>query len=197
MPNLTTELEAVNSMLGHIGEAPVNSISNTSSLPVSVSSAVSILDETSREVQSEGWHFNTEKDVKYSPDASNKTITVGSDILEIDAVDPSIDIVQRGTQLFDRGENTTEFDNDIKVNLIRLLTFTTLPETARRYITLRASRVLQARLIGSKELESLIARDEFQARGRLLDADGSNSDATIFNSYDTATRVGINRSSYI
>lgn len=197
MPNLTTELEAVNSMLGHIGEAPVNSISNTSSLPVSVSSAVSILDETSREVQSEGWHFNTEKDVTYTPDASNKTITVGSDILEIDAVDPSIDIVQRGTQLFDRGENTTEFDNDIKVNLIRLLTFTTLPETARRYITLRASRVLQARLIGSKELESLIARDEYQARARLLDADGSNSDATIFNSYDTATRVGINRSSYI
>ena len=48
MATLTTQLEAVNTMLGYIGEAPVNSISNTAELPVSAANAVTILDEISR-----------------------------------------------------------------------------------------------------------------------------------------------------
>ena len=68
MATLTTKLEAVNSMLGHIGEAPVNTISNATALPISASVAVSVLDETSREVQLQGWHFNTEVDVELTPD---------------------------------------------------------------------------------------------------------------------------------
>ena len=58
---LTTKLEAVNTMLGVIGESPVNTISG-SSLPASVVVALNILDETNREVQSVGWDFNTEFD---------------------------------------------------------------------------------------------------------------------------------------
>ena len=103
MATLTTKLEAVNSMLGHIGESPVNSISNAN-LPVSVSTAISVLDEVSKEVQTEGWHFNTEIDVKYTP--SNGSITVGTDIIQFDPVDTSLDIVQRGATLFDRKNNT-------------------------------------------------------------------------------------------
>ena len=63
---LSTQLQAVNTMLGYIGEAPVNSISNTAELPVSAANAVSILDETSKEVQSSGWHFNTEREITVS-----------------------------------------------------------------------------------------------------------------------------------
>ena len=118
MATLTTKLEAVNSMLGHIGESPVNSISNAN-LPVSVSTAISVLDEVSKEVQTEGWHFNTEIDVKYTP--SNGSITVGTDIIQFDPVDTSLDIVQRGATLFDRKNNTTTFTSDLTVNQIRLL----------------------------------------------------------------------------
>ena len=53
----TTQLEAVNTMLSTIGEAPVNSL--TGSLPVDASMAVNILNEVNREVQSAGWKFNT------------------------------------------------------------------------------------------------------------------------------------------
>ena len=53
-------------MLGHIGESPVNSISNTNALPVSAATAISALDEISRSVQSEGWQFNTEVNVTLS-----------------------------------------------------------------------------------------------------------------------------------
>ena len=191
MATLTTQLEAVNSMLGHIGESPVNSISNSSALPVSASTALSTLDEVSKEVQSEGWHFNSEAGVTLSVNAG--AITVPSDAIRIDPQDTRIDVVQRGATLFDRKNNTSTFTEDLKVNLLRLLDWDLLPETARRYITLRASRVFQSRIVGSKELEALIARDEYQARARLEEADYNSSDRTIFDNYDTASRIGINR----
>jgi len=192
MPTLTSKLEAVNSMLGHIGESPVNSISNTNALPVSAATAISALDEISRAVQSDGWQFNTEVNVSLSP-AGDGTITLSEDILELDPIDTSIDVVQRGLSLFDRSNNTTVFTKDLKVNQTRLLDWDSLPEPARRYITLRASRVFQGRIVGSRELEALIARDEYKAYAALMDFDSGSSDRTIFDSYDVATRIGINR----
>jgi hypothetical protein len=192
MPTLTSKLEAVNSMLGHIGESPVNSISNTNALPVSAATAISALDEVSRAVQSVGWQFNTEVNVTLSP-AGDGTITLSEDILELDPIDTSIDVVQRGLSLFDRSNNTQVFTTDLKVNQTRLLEWDSLPEQARRYITLRASRVFQGRIVGSRELEALIARDEYKAYGALMDYDSGSSDRTIFDNYDAASRIGINR----
>ena len=192
MPTLTSKLEAVNSMLGHIGESPVNSISNTNALPVSAATAISALDEISRAVQSDGWQFNTEVNVSLSP-AGDGTITLSDDIIEMDPIDTSIDVVQRGLSLFDRSNNTTVFTSDLKVNQTRLLDWDSLPEPARRYITLRASRIFQGRVVGSRELEALIARDEYISRAQLLEFDAGSSDRTIFDSYDVATRIGINR----
>ena len=65
----TTKLEAINTMLSNVGEAPVNSL--TGSLTNDVQLAQNILDEISREVQSAGWHFNTDKEVPLAPDSNN------------------------------------------------------------------------------------------------------------------------------
>ncbi len=192
MPTLTTKLEAVNSMLGTIGETPVNSISDTNALPVSASTAISALDELSRAIQSEGWCFNTEIDVTLTP-SQDGTITLSADIIELDAIDTSIDIVQRGLSLFDRSNNTTVFDADIKVNQTRLLDWDSLPEPARRYITLSAARVFQARMISSRALESLITADEYKARALLQEFDAGSADRTMFDNYHTASILGINR----
>ena len=192
MPTLTSKLEAVNSMLGHIGESPVNSISNTNALPVSAATAISALDEISRSVQSEGWQFNTEVNVTLSP-AGDGSITLSEDILELDPIDTSIDVVQRGLSLFDRSNNTQAFTKALKVNQTRLLDWESLPEPARRYITLQASRVFQGRVVGSRELEALIARDEYKAYAALTEFDSGSADRTIFDNYDTASRIGLNR----
>lgn len=189
MATLTSQLESVNVMLGHIGESPINSL--TGSLPVSATTALAALNEVSKEVQSEGWHFNSEKNVTLSPVGGS--ITVPSDAVQVDADDKSIDIVQRGSSLFDRTNNTSTFTKSIKVNLMRLLDWDSLPEEARRYITLRASRIFQGRVVGSRELEALIARDEYQARSRLEESDYGGSDRTIFDNFDSATRIGLNR----
>ena len=193
MATLTSKLDAVNTMLGYVTEAPVNSIANTTSLPPSAALAKGVIDEVSREVQQEGWHFNTAQDYKLEANASNKFV-LPNNVLQVDTVDTTYDVVQRGTTLFDRKKYTDTFTVDeLKVNITFLLEYEELPEQARRYIALKASRMFANRLVGSREIEALIYRDEIRAKAAMEEAEGNNSDRTIFDNYDTATRIGINR----
>lgn len=193
MATLTSELNAVNTMLGYIAESPVNSIADTTALPPSAALAKGILDEVSREVQQEGWHFNTAKDYTLSANSSDE-FELPDNVLQVDAVDNTHDVVQRGNKLFNRKDYTTTFTIDeIKVDVTFLLDFTELPEQARRYITLKASRMFSNRIVGSREIEALIYRDEIMAKAAMEEAEGTNSDRTIFDNYDTASRIGINR----
>jgi hypothetical protein len=193
MATLTTKLDAVNTMLGYVTEAPVNSIANTTALPPSAALAKGVIDEVSREVQQDGWHFNTARDYTLEVNASN-TFVLPDNVLQVDTVDNTYDVVQRGTTLFDRKNYTDLFTVDeLKVNITFLLEYEELPEQARRFIALKASRMFANRLVGSREIEALIYRDEIRAKAAMEEAEGNNSDRTIFDNYDTATRIGINR----
>jgi len=193
MATLTSKLNAVNTMLGYITEAPVNSIADTAALPPSAAIAKGILDEVSREVQQDGWHFNTAQNYTLEVNSNNEFV-LPDNTLQVDSVDQTYDVVQRGTKLFDRENYTSEFTvEELEVDITFLLDFEELPEQARRYITLKASRVFANRLIGSREIESLIYRDEIMAKASMQEAEGNNSDRTIFDNYDAASRIGINR----
>ena len=63
-PTSMTELEAVNVLLTTIGEAPVNTLTGNQVTDVTIANQV--LTEVSREVQAQGWHFNTEDKVVLS-----------------------------------------------------------------------------------------------------------------------------------
>lgn len=189
---LTTELESVNQMLGHIGEAPVNSISSEASLPISASTALVVLRETAKEVQSEEWHFNTVTDYEPIREVSGK-LRLPDNTLFADAKSKQNDVVQRGLYLYKRKDRTDVFSETIKIDLTVQLDWDELPEVARRYITLRASRIFQGRMVGSSELQSLIAVDEMQSRARLLELDSQSSDRTIFDSEDVLRRIGVER----
>ena len=189
---LTTELESVNQMLGHVGEAPVNSLADTAALPISASTALTTLREVSKEVQTEEWHFNTVTDYEPIKEDTGK-LRLPDETLFADAVDKTVDVVQRGVYLYDRKNQTSVFSATLKVDLTVQLGWDELVEVARRYITLRASRIFQGRVVGSAELQSLIALDEMQARARLLELDAQSSDRTIFDSEDVARRIGVHR----
>ena len=60
-----TELSAVNSILGAIGQSPQTTLNYTNP---EVGFIYNLLRDCNVDVQSEGWHFNTENHVKYSPD---------------------------------------------------------------------------------------------------------------------------------
>ena len=172
----TTELECINIMLAAIGEAPVNSLTGT--VPVDVRMAQSTLTEVNKQVQSEGWSFNTELDVTLTRDANNNVV-LGTDVLRVDAQThdhPSIDPIQRGLKLYDRKNNTFVFDEDIRCTVVYFRSFDELPEQARSYMTIKAARIFVDRFVSDQSLRTYTEGDEIRARSVLMETDLSNAD---------------------
>lgn len=184
----TTELEALNTMLSTIGESPVNSVEDNGNVDAVI--ARQILRATSREVQSRGWHFNTEKDYSVQPD-SNKNLVLPQTVLKADTVSPDqdTDVVVRGNRLYDRRKHTYIFDKPVKVDMVVLLPFEELPEVARYYITIRAARIFQQRVVGSDTLSSFNSQDEIRAKVVLEDYEGDTADHNILSDNYSVARV--------
>lgn len=179
----TTELEAVNTLLLAIGEAPVNTLDDPGLVDAVLGRAV--LTEVSRAVQAEGWHFNTEYDYPLPPNRDGEIILPGN-ALRAD-VDPrvygNIDPVQRGTKFYDRQNHTYFFGTTLKAKLILFLPFTELPEAARRYVTIRATRVFQDRVLGSEAVHQFTEKDEYRALVLLKAAEADTGDYNYLNSF--------------
>jgi len=185
----TTELESINIMLAAIGEAPVNSLTGT--LPVDVKLAQSTLNETNKEVQSEGWSFNTEIDVTLTRDASNN-VNLSTDVLRVDPnihQHTSIDAIQRGLKLYDRLNNKYEFTEDLICTVVYFRSFDEIPEPARRYVTIKAARIFVDRLVSDDGLRTYTQQDEVRARAILMETDLSNADHNLLRGDPSLTSV--------
>lgn len=164
----TTKLEAVNTMLFTIGESPVNTLAGGN--VVDAVTAERTLDDVSREVQSEGWAFNYEKNYPLLRAAFDpQEISVPPNALHCDPSDKQSNIVVRAGKLYDLDNHTHLFPNTPKIecDIIWLLTFEELPEAARRYITIRAARIFQDGAVGSEKLHAFTEKDEMKALWRL------------------------------
>lgn len=164
----TTEIEAVNTMLSVIGESPINSFEE---IPADVAIARNTLTEISRAVQLEGWHWNTEDNFPLIPDSRTHELKVGPSALRVHFPDPQDkELAIRGSRIYDRVNHTYKFPSDFRVDvtITYQLPFEELPEAARRYITIRAARVYQARVVGSGTLWDFSERDEAMARTTLM-----------------------------
>lgn len=156
------ELEAINTMLSVIGERPVNSLMDA--LPADVSLAQSILAETTREVQLNGWHFNSEENYTLLRNSKGEII-LPPGIFRVSLTEPdSRDVVQRGNRLYDRENHTSIFTEDVEATIHTILAFDALPEAFRWYVTVRAARKFQDRAVGSSELHSFTEADEMRAK---------------------------------
>jgi hypothetical protein len=183
-PPLLTELEAVNVMLSVIGEAPVNTLEGAAT--VDVIQAKAILSQVSREVQSVGWHFNTEREYPLLPDV-NGEIILASNMVLVDAdTEPDVDVAQRGNKLYDRKNHTFQFKKTLKAEVIYLLGFEDLPQVARQFIVIRAARIFQDRMVGSDTLHGFSAEDEKKALADLKELEGDTGDYSIFDHWDVA-----------
>ena len=182
----TSELEAVNVMLSAIGEAPVSSLDDPSLVDAAL--AQSILKETSVEIQTRGLHCNTEINFPLVPTVDGE-IQVPSNCARIDTTDVSkdIDVTQRGNKLYDRGERSfTSFTDKIFVDMVLLFAFEDLPQHVKRYITVKATRRFQARLVGSETLAGFTATDEQEALIEFERSEAMNEDSNILtDSFDT------------
>jgi hypothetical protein len=185
----TTRLQAVNTMLSVIGSAPVNQLTGPNAPnSADVAIAMQVLDEVSLNIQARGWHFNTEEDVTLTADPITSEVVVASNVLLVDVDYPNndgLDITLRGNKLYNRKTNSFQFTGPVeKVRLIRALEWDDLPQAARHYITIRAARIFQDRVVGSEKHHGFTQQDELIALSNLKKYEGEVADHSIFDNYD-------------
>ena len=171
----TSELEAVNECLENIGQSPVSTLSGD--LGVDTQIALNFVRKVNRELQSRGWHWNTEENYKLNP-TSDGDLLIPSNTLSVDTTGESKfkDLVARGRRLYDRQTHSYTFDSPVYVTLVVGLPFDEIPETARRYIALRAARIFEDRIDGQSdadtqdELRALISLEADELRSSDLNA---------------------------
>lgn len=168
--NTTTELEAVNTMLQTIGESTVTTLGGT--LPYEVSAAQTILNEVIREVCMDSYVFNTEEDRVLTANGSgNFVATTPQDYVQIRNQGSGEDYVIRSGKVYSMLDKTDTFTagDTITITGVYLLDFLDLPEAAKRYCVIRASRIYADRLVGSKDIRAFTERDELEAKAKLTD----------------------------
>ena len=126
-----TELKIINTLLGVIGESPVNQIDLGHP---DVVSALDIWTEYSDEIQSNGWWYNLET-WELQADTEGK-VNLPPDVIAVDG--PNIDYIKKGRYLYDKGEHTYDFsdasDSDLTLNLLTAWEVDEVPPVMFNYI---------------------------------------------------------------
>ena len=177
----STEHTAINEILASVGQAPVTTLDQTNP---DVAIAHTTLLQVSREVQAEGWTFNQEFHVEYTPDTNNEII-VPNDILHIDAsevpANVDIDVVIRSGKLYDRHNHTFEFTNGpIECDVIRLYDYADLPKPIQAFITARASAIVSSRIVGDSTQYQILQQNEAYTRALAMQYDTTQADLSFF-----------------
>ena len=174
-----TELSAVNSILGSIGQSPVTSITGNALQNPEISFVVNLLGEVNKDVQSTGWTFNSEYRVQKSPDSNGNYVVPANSIL-FDISDGQIDrgtnVVKRNGKLFDVIHQTDIFTQKFYFDIVSLLPFTDVPPAIQRYIIARASVRAATQLVSNTELVKLLKVEEEQAKANALEFETEQGD---------------------
>ena len=181
--DLDTELSAVNNILGAIGQSPLTTLNFDNP---EVSFIYNLLRDANVDTQAEGWHFNTEKHVKYTPDSVTGKIAIGNDILSMDVHDNHIrreyNLVRRNGFLYDKQDHTDNFStiDSIDLDVVRLYNFEDLPIVFRRFITYRASAAAATQLVANPNLVRLLTNQAGLARAALQEYECNQGDHSMF-----------------
>lgn len=184
---LTSELEAINTILEACDEAPVTSLALSGLYPLD--KAKRALTEASRAVQTSGWQFNTEAGylVTLAGDLSATLPDNTLDFAPDKAAAPTMSLVLRGTRLYDRKAHSYILKSAPTGTLVVLLGWDELPQPARQYITIRAASTMQGRSSVSDSTYRYTQEDEQDARLALEDSEAGTGS---FNMLTDSRSVG-------
>ena len=181
--DIDTELSAVNNILGAIGQSPLTTLNFDNP---EIAFIYNLLRDANVDTQAEGWHFNTEKHVKYTPDSVTGKIAIGNDILSMDVHDNHIrreyNLVRRNGVLYDKQDHTDDFStiDSIDLDVVRLYNFEDLPIVFRRFITYRASAAAATQLVANPNLVRLLTNQAGLARAALQEYECNQGDHSMF-----------------
>ena len=182
--NASEELPAINEILASVGQAPVTTLDQTNP---DVAIAYNTLLQVSREVQAEGWTFNTEFDVTKQTD-SNKEYVIPNNMLQVDLTHNSTNynksVVRRSGKLYDRYKHTFEItdaaDADIKLDVVYEYDWVDLPTPIQDYIVARTATVVSSRIVGDGQQYQILQQKEMQCRALALEYECNQGDYTFF-----------------
>ena len=181
-----TNLSAVNSILGAIGQSPVTEINYQNP---ELGFIFNILTEVNKDVQNEGWVFNVEKHVP-APINSAKRVPIANNILRYDTHDDykyrTQDLVRRKdptdgqTYLYNTVDHTYEFEEAFELDVVYFWEFTDLPSVFQRYIISRASVRAATQLINNPQLVQLLQQQEAMNRASCMEYECTQGDHSFF-----------------
>ena len=187
--SVADELPAINQILSSIGQAPVTTLDQTTP---DVAIAYNALLEVNKEVQAEGWAFNTEYEIPITTNG-DKQYEVASTILQIDLSSTykgDIDIVRRRdpsdskVKLYDRYNHTyaigTVANDTWDVDIVYHFDFIDVPIPIQNYMTAKAATIVAQRIIGDAALVQTLQQRETLARSVALEYECNQADYSIF-----------------
>jgi len=182
--NAAQELPAVNEILASVGQAPVTTLDQTNP---DVAIAYDTLLNVSREIQSEGWIFNTEEFYELVPD-TNGEIIIPNNILQIDLHDEKdnqYEAVRRNGKLYEKINHTydwTTLTNWEKVacDIVWFFDWVDLPRPFQDYIVAKAAAIVSSRIVGDPQQYQILATRELQSRATAMEYECNQGDYTFF-----------------
>ena len=182
--NAAEELPAVNEILASVGQAPVTTLDQTNP---DVAIAYDTLLNVSREVQAEGWTFNTEEYYPMTPD-NNGEIVIANNILQIDLHDEKdneYESTRRNGKLYEKINHTYDWTtltgwDEVHCNIVWLFDWVDLPRPIQDYIVARAAAIVSSRIVGDPQQYQILSQKELYNRALALEYECNQGDYTIF-----------------
>ena len=182
--NAAEELPAVNQILASVGQAPVTTLDQTNP---DVAIAYDTLTSVSREVQAEGWTFNREVYVKFTPDSDDQ-IVIPNNILQIDLndeVDNQYEAVRRSGKLYEKINHTFDWTtltgwDTVRCDITWFFDWVDLPRPIQDYIVAKAAAIVSSRIVGDAQQYQILSQKEQWNRAQALEYECNQGDYTIF-----------------
>lgn len=182
-----TELDALNEILNSIGEDGIVTLDEVSE-NVDATTAQRFLTAISREIQQEGWDFNTYPTVMIKPNKTNGKIRWDSSWLRTG----DTTYRNRGGFVYDITNDTDTFDTDTEItlsNVVKFIPFDEMPDVFRKYVTARASLGFASRFLTDADIESALSSEVSKAYADVMTYELDMQKPNIFNN-TSVTEVG-------
>ena len=176
------KLGMVNQCLLAIGEVPLADGTVLADLQPGTDGAIArdIVASVVINIMSHGWFFNTDTAFKLYADTDG-FITVPPNFIRIDGghYNTRGRFILRGTRLYDREKQTFKMDTYVVVDTVYTVSYEDMPQSAYRYMALRAARQFQETVVGSDTLYRFTVNAEQEALSNMQREDLQYMDVNL------------------
>ena len=173
-------LYAINTMLQTINEEPLESEEDFDKVR-EAQIAAGVLEETKKNVLSDEWDVAFDEAYSFPIDTSG-FVNIPANVLDI--YDDAGNLIMRDWKLYDKTAQSFIFESAQTVNVVWNTEFNNLPHPLRNYITVRASRVFQARQVMDTNIYAFTKEDEQMAYSTARRSEARSTSANMLDNID-------------